>query len=82
MIDPILKEETSENNFVLKRGPNKESLHAFMKISYQCVAETQDQRPTMKFVVIELEKALSFQVSQYSKTLTFLIQMHCLLIVD
>ncbi|KAJ0799567.1 putative protein kinase RLK-Pelle-LRR-I-1 family [Helianthus annuus] len=72
MIDPILKEETSENNFVLKRGPNKESLHAFMKIAYQCVAETQDQRPTMKAVVKELEKALSFQVSQRSKTLIFL----------
>ncbi|KAJ0691300.1 putative protein kinase RLK-Pelle-LRR-I-1 family [Helianthus annuus] len=64
MIDPILKEETCENNFVLKRGPNKESLHTFMNIAYQCVAETQDQRPTMKVVVKELEKALSFQVSQ------------------
>ncbi|KAJ0691331.1 putative protein kinase RLK-Pelle-LRR-I-1 family [Helianthus annuus] len=72
MIDPILKEETSEYNFVLKRGPNKESLHTFMKIAYQCVAETQDQRPTMKVVVKELEKALSFQVSQRSKTLIFL----------
>ncbi|XP_035836285.1 wall-associated receptor kinase-like 10 [Helianthus annuus] len=63
MIDPILKEETSEFNFVLKRGPNKESLHTFMKIAYQCVAETQDQRPTMKVVVKELEKALSFQLN-------------------
>ncbi|KAJ0512063.1 putative protein kinase RLK-Pelle-WAK family [Helianthus annuus] len=75
MIDPILKEETSENNSVLKRGPNKESLHAFMKIAYQCVAETQDQRPTMKVVVKELEKTLSFQVSQRSKTLIFFIHM-------
>ncbi|MFS7990706.1 putative protein kinase RLK-Pelle-CrRLK1L-1 family [Helianthus anomalus] len=63
MIDPILKEETSECNFLLKRGPNKDSLHTFMKIAYQCVAETQDQRPTMKVVVKELEKALSFQLN-------------------
>ncbi|KAF5784369.1 putative protein kinase RLK-Pelle-CrRLK1L-1 family [Helianthus annuus] len=63
MIDPILKDEIGENNFVLTRGPNKDSLHTFMKIAYQCVAETQDQRPTMKVVVKELEKALSFQWS-------------------
>ncbi|MFS7990656.1 putative protein kinase RLK-Pelle-CR4L family [Helianthus anomalus] len=75
MIDPILKEETGENNFVLNKGPNKDSLHTFMKIAYECVAETQDQRPTMKVVVKELEKALSFQVSQCSKTFTFLLHM-------
>ncbi|MFS7990609.1 putative protein kinase RLK-Pelle-LRR-I-1 family [Helianthus anomalus] len=80
MIDPILKEETSEYNFVLKRGPNKESLDTFMKIAYQCVAETQDQRPTMKVVVKELEKALSFQVSQRSKTLIFLYT--CIMLVN
>ncbi|MFS7990569.1 putative protein kinase RLK-Pelle-CR4L family [Helianthus anomalus] len=68
MIDPILKEETCENNFVLKRGPNKESLHTFMNIAYQCVAETQDQRPTMKVVVKELEKALSFQLNSVVKS--------------
>ncbi|MFS7990610.1 putative protein kinase RLK-Pelle-WAK family [Helianthus anomalus] len=68
LIDPILKEETSEYNFVLKRGPNKESLHTFMKIAYQCVAETQDQRPTMKVVVKELEKALSFQLNSEVKS--------------
>uniref|UniRef100_A0A251TED3 Protein kinase domain-containing protein n=1 Tax=Helianthus annuus TaxID=4232 RepID=A0A251TED3_HELAN len=68
MIDPILKEETSEYNFVLKRGPKKESLHTFMKIAYQCVAETQDQRPTMKVVVKELEKALSFQLNSEVKS--------------
>ncbi|KAJ0511999.1 putative protein kinase RLK-Pelle-CrRLK1L-1 family [Helianthus annuus] len=68
MIDPILKEETSEYNFVLKRGPNKESLRTFMKIAYQCVVETQDQRPTMKVVVKELEKALSFQLNSVVKS--------------
>ncbi|XP_076926894.1 receptor like protein kinase S.2-like [Bidens hawaiensis] len=62
MMDPILKEETSENNFVVNGGPNKDSLHTFMKIAFQCVAETQDQRPNIKVVVKELEKALFFQV--------------------
>ncbi|KAM0064998.1 putative protein kinase RLK-Pelle-CrRLK1L-1 family [Helianthus debilis subsp. tardiflorus] len=68
MIDPILKEETSENNFALKSGPNKDSLHTFMKIAHQCVAKTQDQRPTMKVVVKELEKALSFQLNSKVKS--------------
>ncbi|KAJ0736229.1 putative protein kinase RLK-Pelle-CrRLK1L-1 family [Helianthus annuus] len=63
MIDLIIKEEIGENNFVLNRGPNKDSLHTFITIAHQCVAETQDQRPTMKVVVNELEKALFFQVS-------------------
>ncbi|KAJ0687559.1 putative protein kinase RLK-Pelle-LRR-I-1 family [Helianthus annuus] len=61
MIDPILKEEIGEIKFVLNRGPNKDSLHTFITIAHQCVAETQDQRPTMKVVVKELEKALFFQ---------------------
>ncbi|XP_076941253.1 uncharacterized protein LOC143610741 [Bidens hawaiensis] len=61
MIDPLIKEEASENNFVLDRGPNKDSLHTFMKIANQCVAETQDQRPTMKVVVKKLEKTLYLQ---------------------
>ncbi|KAF5786431.1 putative protein kinase RLK-Pelle-L-LEC family [Helianthus annuus] len=63
MIDPILREETGENNFVLNRGLNKESLHTFIKIAHQCVAETQDKCPTMKVVVNELEKAFFFHVS-------------------
>ncbi|KAF5784356.1 putative protein kinase RLK-Pelle-LRR-I-1 family [Helianthus annuus] len=61
MIDPLIKEEIGENKFVLNRGPNKDSLHTFISIAHQCVAETQDQRPTMKVVVKELEKALFFQ---------------------
>ncbi|KAJ0511967.1 putative protein kinase RLK-Pelle-LRR-I-1 family [Helianthus annuus] len=63
MIDPIIKEEIGENNFVLNRGPNKDSLHTFITIAHQCVAETQDPRPTMKVVVNELEKALLFQTN-------------------
>ncbi|KAJ0687478.1 putative protein kinase RLK-Pelle-LRR-I-1 family [Helianthus annuus] len=61
LIDPIIKEEVGENKFVLNRGPNKDSLHTFITIAHECVAETQDQRPTMKDVVKELEKALFFQ---------------------
>ncbi|KAK9068368.1 hypothetical protein SSX86_012481 [Deinandra increscens subsp. villosa] len=64
MIDPLIKEETSENNFVLNRGPNKDSLNTFIDIAIQCVAEAQDQRPSMKVVVKELEKALLFQISK------------------
>ncbi|XP_076943182.1 receptor-like protein kinase FERONIA [Bidens hawaiensis] len=62
MMDPLMKEETSESNyFVLNRGPNRNSLHTFIEIAQQCVLETQDQRPTMKVVVEELEKALYLQ---------------------
>ncbi|KAK1408305.1 hypothetical protein QVD17_39960 [Tagetes erecta] len=61
MIDPIVKEETDENNFILNRGANKDSLHTFIEIAYHCIAETQNQRPTIQVVVKELEKALSFQ---------------------
>ncbi|KAJ0687582.1 putative protein kinase RLK-Pelle-WAK family [Helianthus annuus] len=68
MIDPILKEEIGENNVVLNKGPNKDSLHTFIEIAYQCVAETQDQRPTIKVVVKELEKALSFQLNSEVKS--------------
>ncbi|KAJ0503577.1 putative protein kinase RLK-Pelle-LRR-I-1 family [Helianthus annuus] len=68
MIDPILKEEINENNYVRNRRPNKDSLHTFMKIAYQCVAETQDQRPTLKVVVKELEKALSLQLNTEVKS--------------
>ncbi|XP_076954922.1 putative receptor-like protein kinase At2g23200 [Bidens hawaiensis] len=63
-IDPIIKEETCENNFILNRGPNKDSLHTYIEIAYKCVMESQDKRPTMKEVVKELEKALSFQANK------------------
>ncbi|KAF5755852.1 putative protein kinase RLK-Pelle-LRR-I-1 family [Helianthus annuus] len=61
VIDPIIKEETDENIFVLNSGPNKDSLHTFIEIAHKCLEQTQDQRPTMKVVVEELEKALLFQ---------------------
>ncbi|KAK9050089.1 hypothetical protein SSX86_030942, partial [Deinandra increscens subsp. villosa] len=61
MIDPIIKEEMNENNFVPNRGPNKDSLNKYIEIAMRCMAETQDQRPSMKVVVKELEKALLYQ---------------------
>ncbi|MFS7990720.1 putative protein kinase RLK-Pelle-L-LEC family [Helianthus anomalus] len=66
MIDPMIKDEIGENNFVLNRGPNRDSLNTFNEIAHLCVAETQDKRPTMKVVVKELEKALFLQVSHRS----------------
>nr|XP_043612221.1 uncharacterized protein LOC122583915 [Erigeron canadensis] len=61
MVDPKIKEEVDENTFTLTKGPNQDSLDTFFKIAYQCLAETQAQRPTMKTVIMELEKALDFQ---------------------
>ncbi|XP_071688478.1 uncharacterized protein [Rutidosis leptorrhynchoides] len=62
MIDPIIKEgSTGDYKFTLSRGANKDSLETFIKIAYECLAETVDQRPTMKVVVEGLEKALLFQ---------------------
>uniref|UniRef100_A0A251TEE7 Putative receptor-like tyrosine-protein kinase kin-15 n=1 Tax=Helianthus annuus TaxID=4232 RepID=A0A251TEE7_HELAN len=61
MVDPTINKEIRENNFVINKGPNKDSLHTFIKIAYQCLSEAQDQRPTMKVVVKELQKALFFQ---------------------
>ncbi|XP_071720688.1 probable serine/threonine-protein kinase PBL22 [Rutidosis leptorrhynchoides] len=63
MIDPSImrEEETGENNFSLFRGPNQNSLDAFLKIAVECVDLTRDKRPTMKVVVAELKNALSYQ---------------------
>ncbi|KAJ0511943.1 putative protein kinase RLK-Pelle-CrRLK1L-1 family [Helianthus annuus] len=64
MIDPTLKEEAGKKTYSPTRGGNKDSLCTFLKVANRCVAETQDQRPTMKVVLTELEKALVFQLSQ------------------
>ncbi|KAK1424668.1 hypothetical protein QVD17_20002 [Tagetes erecta] len=63
MIDPIIMENDTENNLVLNSGANRDSLNTFIKIAYNCVTETKDQRPTMAVVVKELEEALSFQIN-------------------
>ncbi|XP_071687684.1 calmodulin-binding receptor-like cytoplasmic kinase 2 [Rutidosis leptorrhynchoides] len=51
MIDPLIKDECA----------NGYSLDIFMKDAYQCLAKSQEQRPTMEVIIKELEKALSFQ---------------------
>nr|XP_043612065.1 receptor-like protein kinase HERK 1 [Erigeron canadensis] len=63
MIDPILKKESGENNFIFKRKPNKDSLQMFVEIAHKCIAETQERRPTLEMVIQELQKALSFEVT-------------------
>ncbi|KAM0023938.1 putative protein kinase RLK-Pelle-CR4L family [Helianthus debilis subsp. tardiflorus] len=64
IVDPTLKEETSTQSYIPNRRVNKDSLHTFLKVAHECVAETQDQRPTMKVVLNKLEKAMAFQASQ------------------
>ncbi|KAL7617476.1 hypothetical protein Lser_V15G03164 [Lactuca serriola] len=61
MFDPRLMEETHENIFSLNKGPDPDSLDAFSKIAYQCVAETQVERPTAEVIVKKLEESLSLQ---------------------
>ncbi|GKC64768.1 kinase-like domain, phloem protein 2-like protein [Tanacetum coccineum] len=63
MIDPKLLEETDEDGSIANKGPNQDSLDTFLKVACQCLGETQIDRPTMKTVITELEKALSFQES-------------------
>nr|XP_043634488.1 uncharacterized protein LOC122605592 [Erigeron canadensis] len=58
IIDPALKEETDETSH---RVPVQDSLDTFIRIAYQCLAETRAERPTMKMVIKELETALNFQ---------------------
>ncbi|KAJ0736273.1 putative protein kinase RLK-Pelle-CrRLK1L-1 family [Helianthus annuus] len=73
IIDPILKEEISKRSHRPIGGANKDSLYTFLKVANQCVAESQDQRPTMKVVLNELEQALVFQVTQICLCLCVII---------
>ncbi|XP_071692439.1 uncharacterized protein [Rutidosis leptorrhynchoides] len=59
--DPKIMEEVDELTSTLNKGPNQDSLNTFSKTAYQCVAQAQIDRPTAKFVIEELEKALHFQ---------------------
>ncbi|CAH1442237.1 unnamed protein product [Lactuca virosa] len=61
MVDPKLMEETHDNIFTSSRGPDQDSLDTFTKIAYQCVAESQTDRPTAEVIIKELEEALSLQ---------------------
>ncbi|GKA42343.1 kinase-like domain, phloem protein 2-like protein, partial [Tanacetum coccineum] len=61
MLDPKLKEDIDDTIFTLAKGPNQDSLDAFSRIAYQCLAEDQIDRPRMEIIIKELEKALYFQ---------------------
>ncbi|XP_071719427.1 uncharacterized protein [Rutidosis leptorrhynchoides] len=56
-----LRHENSENAYFLYNGLNKDSLDTFIAIAYRCLAELQNQRPTVEVIIEELEKSLSFQ---------------------
>ncbi|KAK1427534.1 hypothetical protein QVD17_16221 [Tagetes erecta] len=63
MLDPNLKEESDGKGLTLSKGPDKDSLHVFSTIGYQCLSVEQRQRPKMKEIISELEKALKLQES-------------------
>lgn len=45
--------------------PNQESLYIFSKLAYQCLVQRQEDRPTIKAVIRQLEKALHFQAMNH-----------------
>ncbi|KAM0065844.1 putative protein kinase RLK-Pelle-L-LEC family [Helianthus debilis subsp. tardiflorus] len=60
LVDPKIM-ESDENISMLIGGINQDSLDIFTKVAYQCLAKTQSMRPTIEFVIKELDKALNFQ---------------------
>ncbi|KAK1415587.1 hypothetical protein QVD17_31370 [Tagetes erecta] len=81
VIDPELNEEAYENKITLNRGLNKDSLQTFIQIATRCVAEIQNDRPTMKVVTTQLEKALFLQHESLDKylhkpTLTWVMRLN------
>ncbi|KAF5784132.1 putative protein kinase RLK-Pelle-LRR-I-1 family [Helianthus annuus] len=71
MVDPKLM-EADEIISMLKGCVNQDSIETFLKIAYQCLAETQSERPTMAVIIKELEEALIFQVSNLFQNVTSL----------
>ncbi|XP_076936797.1 uncharacterized protein LOC143604099 [Bidens hawaiensis] len=67
IVDPKIKEEINESLLTSIIGHDQKSLDTFTKIAYKCLAEAQEDRPTMKVVVDELEKALFFQTNRVKK---------------
>ncbi|GKC49917.1 kinase-like domain, phloem protein 2-like protein, partial [Tanacetum coccineum] len=65
VVDLKIKEETDEHVFSLSKGPNEESLDIFAKIAFQCLAMTQNKRPSIDDVIDELKKALYCQRKNY-----------------
>ncbi|KAK1426191.1 hypothetical protein QVD17_14860 [Tagetes erecta] len=60
LIDPKIMED-DESISLFSGGANQDSLDTFTKVAFQCLAETQSERPTMEVVIKELTKALNFQ---------------------
>ncbi|KAL8223146.1 hypothetical protein R6Q57_020545 [Mikania cordata] len=73
LLDPKIMDEAHELGFTGKVEPDHDSLDVFSRIAYQCVAKTQVERPSIKVVIKELEKALHFQENQI-KTLKFSLE--------
>ncbi|KAK9068983.1 hypothetical protein SSX86_013099 [Deinandra increscens subsp. villosa] len=62
LVDPKII-EADEIISMLTGGVDQDSLDTFAKVAYECLAETQVERPTMEVVIKELQKALNFQVN-------------------
>ncbi|KAK1411069.1 hypothetical protein QVD17_37613 [Tagetes erecta] len=75
IVDPKIMEETREYSYALKIGPDQDSFTTFSKIAYQCLEETQSERPKLEVVIKSLEKALEFQ-SQNLEHLTIPLEVH------
>ncbi|KAJ0503081.1 hypothetical protein HanHA300_Chr11g0420181 [Helianthus annuus] len=43
----------------------RKSLTTFQRIAFQCLHDEREQRPTASEVVLQLKKALEFQVSNF-----------------
>ncbi|KAL8249415.1 hypothetical protein R6Q59_006283 [Mikania micrantha] len=72
LIDPKMIEEDDDHIFTLNRGPNQDSFYTFSKIAYQCLAETQAKRPTIKVVIKELQNAKKLQVNGLKNNYIFI----------
>ncbi|KAJ0766693.1 putative protein kinase RLK-Pelle-LRR-I-1 family [Helianthus annuus] len=73
ILDPTLMDEAYELGFTGKLEPDHDSLDVFSRIAYECLAKTQVERPTLKDIIVELEKALYFQENRI-KTLKFSLE--------
>ncbi|KAK1437466.1 hypothetical protein QVD17_03257 [Tagetes erecta] len=66
LISEMLDQETMDDEayelgLTIKIRPDHDSLNAFSRIAYQCLAKSQAERPTIEVIIKELNKALYFQ---------------------
>ncbi|XP_071721231.1 probable serine/threonine-protein kinase PBL26 isoform X2 [Rutidosis leptorrhynchoides] len=64
----VLKNKNIENALFQYQGLNKDSLDTFIAIACQCLLELPNQRSTIKVIIQELEKSLSFQKNHKIET--------------